>query len=227
MANHGYAIGVAMNPVTSHADAIHEHAGVAPYPVSVTIGAQVTTRNRLTVAARPILAVPHAILVGPIYWSFRTGGLGLIGAAAYVLAVVSWFTLLLRGRHLPEIREFSLFYLRWRLRAVAYMGLLRDEYPPFGDAAYPASLDVVAPENPRDLVSIGARPILAVPHLVVLPFLLVAWLFTTVAAWIVILLTGHYPDALYTFAVGVIRWTVRIEAYLLLLVDEFPPFTLE
>jgi hypothetical protein len=210
-----------------HTDEIHAGARVAPYPVAVTIPARIDGRDRLTVAVRPILAIPHAILVGPIYWSLRTGGLGLIGAAAYVLAIVSWCTLLFSGRHFAEIREFSLFYLRWRLRAIAYMGLLHDDYPPFGDGAYATAVDVVGPEGPRDLVSVGFRPVLALPHLIVLPFLLLAWFFTTVAAWVVILLTARYPGSLFTFSAGVVRWAVRVEAYLLLLVDEFPPFSFE
>jgi hypothetical protein len=32
---------------------------------------------------------------------------------------------------------------------------------------------------------------------------------------------------LYAFGIGVLRWAVRLEAYMLLLVDEFPPFTLD
>lgn len=211
---------------TSQTTVFHAASRV-DYPVSVTIPSQPGPRNRLTVAVRPILALPHSILVGPIYWSFRTGGLGLVGAAAYVLAIVSWFTLLLRRYHNADIREFCLFYLRWRLRAVAYMGLLRDEYPPFVQGSYPTSLEVVGPGDARDVVSIGVRPLLAVPHLVLLPFLLVAWFVTTVASWIFILVRGRYPDSLYSFAVGVVRWAVRLEAYLLLLVDEYPPFSFE
>ena len=46
-------------------------------------------------------------------------------------------------------------------------------------------------------------------------------------AWVVILVTGHYPKALYDFGVGVLRWRLRVDAYLLLLVDDYPPFSLE
>jgi len=210
-----------------HSNVFHGASGVAAYPVSITIPDPIGPRNRLTTALRPILALPHSILVGPIYWSFRTGGLGLVGASAYVLAIVSWVTLLFGRHHNGDIREFCLFYLRWRLRAVAYMGLLRDEYPPFVQGAYPTSLEVVAPEGARDLVSIGFRPLLALPHLLLLPLLLAAWFFTTVAAWVLILWRGRYPEPLFPFAVGVVRWAVRVEAYLLLLVDEYPPFTLD
>lgn len=196
------------------------------YPVSLVIERRLADRNRLTTAFRPILAIPHAILVGPIYWSVKTGGFGLLGAAAYVLAIVSWFTLLFTGEHLPGIREFCLYYLRWRTRAITYMALLRDEYPPFGDAPYPVSIQVTeaATGNRRD---VGLRLLFALPHLVVLCFLLLAWFVTTVIAWFAILFTAAYPSSLYAFGVGVMQWALRVEAYLLLLVDEYPPFSLE
>jgi hypothetical protein len=212
---------------TSHAGAVHAHAAGAAYPVMVIIPAPTVPRRRLSVALRPILSIPHAILVGPIYWWSRTGGLGLVGAAAYVLAFVSWCTLLFGGRHFDEIRQFSLLYLRWRLRAVTYMGLLRDEFPPFGDGTYPTSVEVVAPDGQRDIWSIAFRPILALPHLVLLALLFVGSFLATVAAWIVIVVSGRHPEPLYTFAAGATRWAIRVEAYLLLLVDEFPPFSLE
>ena len=216
-----------MGATLTQTGAVHAHAAGTVYPVTVNIPVPQEARKRLSVALRPLLSIPHAILVGPIYWSLRTGGLGLVGAAAYVLAFVSWVTLLVSRRHLDEIRAFSLLYLRWRLRAVAYMGLLRDEFPPFGDGAYPTSVEVVAPEGPRDPWSIAFRPILALPHLVLLAILFVAGFLATVAAWIVIVVTGEHPEPLYTFSAGITRWAIRVEAYLLLLVDEFPPFSFE
>jgi len=195
--------------------------------VTVTLTPQFERRNRLTSALRPILALPHAILVGPIYWWSRSGGVGLLGAAAYVLAIVSWFSLLMTGDHPRGIREFSLYYLRWRTRALAYMALFVDTYPPFGDGPYPATVDVPDPAVPRDRATIAVRLLLALPHFVVLFFLLLGWLVTTVVAWFAILFTGAYPPSLYPFGAGVMRWTLRVEAYLLLLVDEYPPFSLE
>jgi hypothetical protein len=196
------------------------------YPVSVTVGRQIEARNRLTCALRPILAIPHAILTGPIYWSSRTGGAGLLGAAAYLLAVVSWFSLLINGTQPRGIREFSMYYLRWRTRALAYMALFVDPYPPFGDESYPASIEVLEPAQPRDRASIAVRILLVVPHLVVLFFLLLGWFVTTVVAWFVILFTRAYPVSVYPFGFGVMRWCLRVEAYVLLLVDEYPPFEL-
>lgn len=197
------------------------------YPVTITIAPQAAQRNRLTTALRPILAIPHAVLAGPVYWSSRTGGAGLLGAAAYAMAIVSWFTLLISGEQLRGIRDFSMYYLRWRTRALAYMALFVDSYPPFGDEPYPATIEVREPVQPRDSATIAVRLILVLPHLVVLLFLLLGWLVSTVIAWFAILFTGSYPTSLLPFGIGVMRWALRVEAYLLLLVDEYPPFALD
>jgi hypothetical protein len=184
-------------------------------------------RNRLTVALRPILAIPHAILVGPAGWVRPFGAGGLLGSAAYVLAIVNWFALLVKGDDLKGVRDFQMYYLRWRARSVAYMALFADEYPPFGDGPYPVSIDLVAPAAPRDRATIAVRLLLAIPHLLVLFFVLVAWFVTTVIAWFAIVFTGSYPAAFSAFAVGAMRWMIRVEAYLLLLVDEYPPFSID
>lgn len=205
------------------------------YPVSVSVEPVLINRNRLTTAFRLILAIPHLILVGGAGFGVlsrggggtRIGGEeGLLGAVAICLAIVSWFTIVFAGTHIAGIRQFSSYYLRWRVRALAYFMLLEDAYPPFGDGPYPASIDVIDPAGPRDRVAVGLRCILAIPHFVVLFFVLLAWGCTTFVAWFVILFTGVYPLGLYQFGVGALRWRLRVEAYMLLMVDEYPPFSL-
>jgi hypothetical protein len=207
-----------------------------PYPVSVTVERAIANRNRLTTAFRLILAIPHLILVGGvglgIAWhrdsSTTIGGEGgLLGAVAFFLAIVSWFTIVVAGTHIVGIRQFTMFYMRWRVRALAYFMLLEDPYPPFGDAPYPASITISDPTAPRDRVTVGLRLLLAVPHYIVLLFVILAWGLTTIVAWFVILVTGSYPEGLYDFGTGALRWLLRVEAYLLLLVDEYPPFSLD
>ena len=205
------------------------------YPVSVDVEPLLTPRDRLTTAFRLILAIPHLILVGGIGFSYAVnsnssfgigGETGLLGAVAIFLAVVSWFTIVIAGQHIAGIRQFTLFYLRWRVRVIAYLMLLEDQYPPFGDTPYPASVAVVDPAGPRDRLTVGLRILLVIPHALVVFLLLCAWWVTTVIAWFAILLTGSYPQGLYEFGVGVLRWFMRVEAYMLLLVDEYPPFSL-
>ena len=105
--------------------------------------------------------------------------------------------------------------------------LLRDEYPPFGDGEYPAKLAFAPSMEPRDRLSVAFRIFLAIPHLIIIWFLGIGWMVTTVIAWLAILFTGDFPASLYRFGVGVLRWSTRLEAYLLLLHDKYPPFLFE
>src|SRR5690606_20408720 len=128
-----------------------------------------------------------------------------------------WFAIVFGGTYPRGLRDLARFYLRWRVRAAAYTALLRDEYPPFGDGEYPARAVLGREPVERDRVSVAFRLILVLPHLLALWFLGAAWALTTVIAWFSILFTGRYPVGLYGFGTGVLRWNIRVEAYLLLL----------
>ncbi|MGK2947382.1 MAG: DUF4389 domain-containing protein [Acidimicrobiales bacterium] len=70
---------------------------------------------------------------------------------------------------------------------------------------------------------------LAIPHVVVLVFLWVAFIVVTVVAGFSILFTGRYPRRLFEFNVGVLRWTWRVSYYAStggLGTDAYPPFSL-
>ena len=69
--------------------------------------------------------------------------------------------------------------------------------------------------------------LLAIPHYIVLFVLSIAAFVCVVIAWFAILFTGQYPRTLFDFVVGVLRWSLRVEAYAFLLVtDDYPPFSL-
>ena len=208
-----------------------------PYPVSASIVRQLENRNKLTTAFRLVLAIPHLILVGGVGLGFavqsgrreliRIGSeTGLLGGIAFVLAIVSWFTIVIASEHYTPIRRYTRFYLRWRVRSLAYLMLLVDAYPPFGDGPYPAALVFVEPDQPRDRLTVALRLVVAIPHFIVLFFVCVLWWVTAVVAWLLILITGRYPQGLYDFGAGALRWLIRVEAYLLLMIDEYPPFSL-
>jgi Domain of unknown function (DUF4389) len=218
----------------------HPVSGESAHPVRIFVEPAHDGRNRLTTAFRIILAIPHLILVGgPLAIALSMGSSGdaesgaqwtssggVLGAVAAVCAIMSWFVIVFTARHPDGLWRLAAVYLRWRVRAAAYVGLLRDEYPPFGDGPYPASVELTHPDGPRDRLTVAFRIILAIPHLIAIWALGIAWAITTVIAWFAILFTGEYPEALYRFAVGVLQWNVRVDAYLLLLHDEYPPFSL-
>lgn len=199
------------------------------YPVSYRVTPPEGSRNRLTVAFRPILAIPHVLIAGGPGVGIGIGleRTGALGAVAAVCALINWFAIVFTGRAVSGLLELQQYYLRWRARVLAYEALLRDEYPPFADSDYPVVADFPAVAGDRKRWSVAFRIILVLPQVIVLVFVLLAWIVTAIVGWLVVLFSGRYPDGLWRFGEGVMRWILRVEAYALLLHDEYPPFTLQ
>ena len=210
------------------------------FPVYVYLDKKLVDRNRLTTFFRPLLAIPHLLLVGgpatvAAWWAWGTeparhdwgASGGLLGAVAFICAVFAWFAILFTGRYPEGLWKLAAFYVRWRVRANAYVTLLRDEYPPFGDGTYPVMVDIEPPAAARNKLTVAFRAILVIPQLIVLALLGIGWFVVTLVAWLSILFTGRFPERLYDFSMGMLRWNARVDAYVLLLIDDYPPFSLE
>ena len=101
-----------------------------------------------------LLAIPHYLIVAIFAggWSWGTsddwrvmGSGGLIAVVALIAAVV----VAVRGRYPRELFHFVMGLNRWCFRVLAYVALMRDEYPPFrfdGGGTDPGS--VPAPPAP-------------------------------------------------------------------------------
>jgi hypothetical protein len=70
------------------------------------------------------------------------------------------------------------------------------------------------------------RIILAIPWLIVGAFWGILFLFTHLFAWVSIVILGRYPQWLYEFNSGVVRYSIRTSAWVYLQTDEWPPFSL-
>ena len=99
--------------------------------------------------------------------------------------------------------------------------------PPAGWGRYPATLNGgLDPQVSRWIWLF--KWLLAIPHFIILFGLWIALVITTIIAGFAILFTGRYPEPLFHFNVGVLRWNWRVAfyAYSSLGTDRYPPFTL-
>ena len=65
-----------------------------------------------------------------------------------------------------------------------------------------------------------------IPHIIVLYFVGIAAGIAAYIAYWAIAFTGIYPEGIFNFVVGALRWSTRTSAWLLSLTDEYPPFAL-
>lgn len=70
------------------------------------------------------------------------------------------------------------------------------------------------------------RLLLAIPWLIVAIFWGILFAFTHLFAWVALIILGRYPEWLYNFNSGVVRFSIRVTAWLYLQTDEWPPFGL-
>ncbi|HSN02714.1 MAG TPA: DUF4389 domain-containing protein, partial [Acidimicrobiales bacterium] len=169
--------------------------------------------------------------------------------AAIALTVLAGVSILVTGRYPRAIFDYVVGVIRWTWRVVFYSfsALATDVYPPFtlaSDASFPADFSIDYPERlSRGLVLIKWW-LLAIPQYIVVAILTGggfgvkdhfahSWSFATgggvigvltIAAAVVLLVTGAYPTALFDVIMGLNRWCYRVMAYVLLLTDEYPPF---
>jgi hypothetical protein len=78
----------------------------------------------------------------------------------------------------------------------------------------------------QNRLTVLVRIILAIPHLVVLWALGIAAEIVVIICWFAALFLGRLPEGLAGFLTGYLRWLVRVQAYLFLLTDRYPPFEL-
>jgi hypothetical protein len=70
------------------------------------------------------------------------------------------------------------------------------------------------------------RLILAIPWLIVATFWGLVFYVTHLLAWLLVTILGRYPQWLYEVNAGIVRFLVRVSAWLYLQTDQWPPFGL-
>ncbi len=171
--------------------------------------------SRWLIFVKWLLAIPHFLVL----WA--------LGTLQGVVTFIAFFSILFTKRYPPGLFDLYVNSARWAANVGVYIGLLRDEYPPFTWEAgkYPVTYEVDYPQGlSRWMILI--KWLLVLPHAIVLGALSIAVFVVVVVAWFAILFTAQYPRGMFDFVVGYTRWTYRVGVYTALLRDEYPPFTL-
>lgn len=202
------------------------------YPVQLSIDYPDRNLNRLTTFFRIITVIPIFIIIG-LLTSGNYGGTAE-GAESYqyvaggLLFLPLVLMILFRKKYPRWWFDWNLALTKFSARVCAYLGLLTDEYPST-DEEQAVHIEIPYPDVKNELGR-GmplVKWLLAIPHYIVLFFLYIAAIVCLVIAWFAILFTGRYPRGLFDFVVGVSRWSLRVDAYALLLTtDRYPPFAL-
>jgi hypothetical protein len=174
--------------------------------------------SRWKIFVKWLLAIPHFIIVY------------LLQIVGSVMVFIAFFAILFTKKWPRGMFDFMVQIQRWSLNTVVYaLTLQRDEYPPFsGDAGeYPVRLEVDYDDNLSRWQIFFKWWLFVLPHVFILFFLIIAAFVVVVIAFFAILFTGRYPRGMFDFVTGVLRWTVRVNAYgQWLMTDRYPPFGL-
>lgn len=184
----------------------------ALYPVTLDVDYP-ERQSRWKTLLRLFLAIPVLIFAY------------ILSSAVSAIAVGTWIAIILRGRIPRWMFDFQVRLIDWQVRAYGYVALLTDTYPAF-EGDYPIRFNAEYPERVSRWKVIIWKFVTALPHVVVLIFLWIGALVSVVIGWFAVLFTGSFPKGLHGYIVGVGRWYLRVEAYVLSLRDEYPPFSL-
>ena len=100
-------------------------------------------------------------------------------------------------------------------------------YPPvaYGGAQdYPVDFQADYPEGGIARWRALFQGLLLIPHLIVLLFVYLAAFVVWFVVWFAILITGRYPEGMFNFLAGAIRWTNRVTGFQYWMTERYPPF---
>jgi hypothetical protein len=203
---------------------------VTSYPVQFDVDFPTRPLDRWTTAFRIFAAIPIVILLTLLSsQAMRDGGHTTTtfasGVGLLFLPIV--LMIVFRRKYPRWWFDWNLNLLRFSNRVTAYLALLDDRYPSTDEEqAVHLNLDYPDARQLNRWLPL-VKWFLAIPHYVLLFFLGIAAVLAVILAWFAIVFTGRYPQPLFRFVVGVLRWSNRVNSYAFLLVtDQYPPFQL-
>jgi len=170
--------------------------------------------SRLLIFFKWLLVIPHLII------------LSVLVSVQYVITIIAFFAILFTKKYPEGLFNIAVGVMRWSANANAYMLLLRDEYPPFSwDAGqYPVTVEIDYPDELSRWAPLY-KWLLIIPNMIVFMIVALVAYFLLFISWFAILITGKCPRGTFDFIAGMMRWGLRLNAYVYLMRDEYPPFS--
>lgn len=170
--------------------------------------------SRLILIFRPVLAIPHGI------WAM------LNGFFACFVQFLSFWAILFSGRHPRVLWNRLDAWFRYSTRLNAWTMLLADAYPPFSGSAakkHPVGVCVDFPAR-ISRATMFFRPLIVMPHFFFLIGFTFVIGFVLFAGWWTILFAGRLAEWQRRQMESYLIYVSRLGAYLMYLIDEYPPF---
>jgi hypothetical protein len=214
------------------------------YPIDLRLP-EPGPQSRLKTLFRIFLAIPALLITSVLlgsgnYTATRSSSSGTrsysasTGGLVTAVAVLGWFSSLVRGRMPKGLRDAGAYSLGYTAQSLAYLLFVTDRYP-YADPT--AMLDGVEPPpehpvhivgDPEDLrrsrLTVFFRLLLAIPHIIWLGLWAIAVFFTVIVQWLITLFGGTPAAGLHRFLSKFIRQALHVYAYVSLAANPFPGF---
>ncbi len=186
------------------------------YPVTFDV-VRPAKMARVHVVLRVLIVVVASSVTG------NFGGLGLVYLFFPVVAAVL-VSQKDGARYLAEDGERVTRWVAFVVGVLAYIAMLTDELP--GGGRTPVRVEIQRSGTPT-AGSALLRLLYAIPSALVLAVIGIAsWVVWIIAA-ISVLISESYPEGLWRFQRGVVRWEARLLGYIASLVEPYPPFSFD
>jgi uncharacterized membrane protein len=201
------------------------------YPVQFSVEYPDRDLDRFSTFLRIFFAIPILVVIGAVTGAHDYGyshSQEVAAGSGGILVLAPLLMIVFRQKYPRWWYDWNLELTRFSNRVGVYLALMDDRYPST-DERQSVTLEIPYPDVQRDLNRWLplVKWLLAIPHYIVLAFLVLGAIVSVIIAWFAILFTGRYPRGLFDYLVGVGRWTNRVSAYAFLLVtDAYPPFRL-
>jgi hypothetical protein len=195
------------------------------YPIDIAVDYPQTSSRAWAILTmlgiKNLALIPHFIVLYALH------------IIAGILFFLSQIIVLFTGTYPEGMASFVANTLAWQARVNAFTYGLTDQYPPFtfeGETAYALSFTYDYPATSSRtwaiLTMLFIRFLALIPQAIVLAFVGIAAALLFFVSQIVVLITGSYPEGMFAFMVGTIRWSTRVSGFMYALTDSYPPFSL-